>query len=1156
MPEHIRESGDRARHHLHRGEHPGTVTWIVEISSQILFSNTASVHYELLVGRDERSLEVGFAAIAGKGHGEPGQIHDFQQRAVADVGARLNLPKGVYSRAIELVMEDTTKLWDKPTLPKWADEKVNAMGDKDAPERRKKQKKIHLVVLTHGMHSNVGADMLYLKESIDATAKQARADARKRKAAQRKGDHSGSRQKADLKEKDSDSKDNHQPVAPANLAGGQEELEQDEDGEESDDEQVIVRGFSGNAVRTERGIQYLGKRLAKFVLTTTYPTQPYLPPSKSLAQKLTGSFSKSSSVSSHYAAPGTAGNASHGLLKSEDLPFVFTSISFIGHSLGGLVQMYAIAYIHKHSPEFFSRIKPVNYVAMASPLLGLSNENPLYVKFALDFGLVGRTGQDLGLTWRAPNIARTGWSAVISGFGGGNKDDQDKHPDPRAKPLLRILPTGPAHQVLKMFRNRTLYSNVVNDGIVPLRTSCLLFLDWRGLDKVENARREQGLISTVANFGWAELTGSNTVSHRPNTGRTQDDNDTPDESGDEKDSGPRAQVPLPSENATQDDDGANLENETEPEPHQFLGDHRQELGHRSQTDSPSPRQSLEKPTGFLHPINGIIDIFRPKSADSPKPPKISKKYSRSIQRGQTIKHDDDKTSSGDESTARHRPLASRGDSMEVDSHRVPPPKTSVFEAAGDLISPPLAPESWIIDPSKRARTIFHDRVYHPEDIPSPPTRRPRFGRSFSSSESLSGRSGTKSNSSNNNTDPLIDASGMKVEEKIARAYHRELSWRKVLVRLEPDAHNNMVVRRMFANAYGWDVIKHLCDTHFSDSAATCLPDSEESSHDRARPAHEPVGHDGKQTVEGHEAPPRDKNNGSGDEQPHQPQPPQQIRPVLSRTVSEKREASDSLTTLEGQASGIENLASNTTPGSLHSPSVTRRGTLLREDSALWTDAVFDDTEPDSEDEAGAETPGNPFEAFRRYWNGSAREDAAEARGEQREQQGGGMRGGGGRPGGMQSRRSLSHGHPSTPTSPTTSRPLPPHASPTNSKQRSPLPQRLDTHRTRPLVAEDLVVSPTSSSSSPTTFATRATADQRPPSPETYELFESTPLAGLGLQKPPAAKLAAGHEKAVMRSVSGDEERNSDDGESGVGKGRMRGESMSERVARLAGAAGP
>src|SRR6185436_53989 len=66
---------------------------------------------------------------------------------------------------------------------------------------------------------------------------------------------------------------------------------------------------------------------------------------------------------------------------------------------------------------------------------------------------------------------------------------------------------------------------------------------------------------------------------------------------------------------------------------------------------------------------------------------------------------------------------------------------------------------------------------------------------------------------------VIDSANLKVEEKIARAYHRGLSWRKVLVKLEPDAHNNMIVRRMFGNAFGWPVIKHLVDAHFSDLAA-------------------------------------------------------------------------------------------------------------------------------------------------------------------------------------------------------------------------------------------------------------------------------------------------------------------------------------------------
>ena len=194
---------------------------------------------------------------------------------------------------------------------------------------------------------------------------------------------------------------------------------------------------------------------------------------------------------------------------ADDLAYTFTSISFIGHSLGGLIQLYAIAYIQKHAPNFFEQIKPVNFVALASPFLGLSNENPIYVRFALDFGLVGRTGQDLGLTWRPPALARSGWSAVVGGLGSSNKTPAQD--DPRSKPLLRILPTGPAHIVLRKFRNRTVYSNLVNDGIVPLRTSCLLFLDWRGLGKVEKARRENGLVGTFMGWGWAEVTGQNSM---------------------------------------------------------------------------------------------------------------------------------------------------------------------------------------------------------------------------------------------------------------------------------------------------------------------------------------------------------------------------------------------------------------------------------------------------------------------------------------------------------------------------------------------------------------------------------------------------------------------------------------------------------------------
>lgn len=101
---------------------------------------------------------------------------------------------------------------------------------------------------------------------------------------------------------------------------------------------------------------------------------------------------------------------------------------------------------------------------------------------------------------------------------------------------------------------------------------------------------------------------------------------------------------------------------------------------------------------------------------------------------------------------------------------------------------------------------------------------------FSSLAHGTGSPGRGNAKSSHDTGDSGGASGtMKVEEKIARAYHRDLSWRKVLVRLEPDAHNNIVVRRMFANAYGWPVVKHLVDTHFGATYEAMTADDAEGS---------------------------------------------------------------------------------------------------------------------------------------------------------------------------------------------------------------------------------------------------------------------------------------------------------------------------------------
>ncbi|KAK3117077.1 hypothetical protein LTR53_001882 [Teratosphaeriaceae sp. CCFEE 6253] len=943
VPEEIRETGADLGKRRVSSEQPGngeggrgSMTWIIEVTSQILFSTSASVNFEVLVGRDERSLELGFAAVAGHGHGVPGQIKERQtsekERKRAKRHGNVQVA-GVYSKAVRLVAEDTDALWDKPGLPTGDEQDHGKKGEKDIKDDKqpKKRKKLHLVILTHGLHSNVGTDMLFLKESIDATVARARRDAKKRKAEYRAKEHE---RRGEATPADDGSERQQEDVSTAPLSGGQEDMD-DRDGGDDDEEETVVRGFTGNAIKTENGIQYLGKRLAKYILRFTYPDQPFLPVKKPLARTLTDTFKSDADKARRDGQPSHTGSSVHHPSKAtqtaEDLPYTFTSISFVGHSLGGLIQ----------TPTFFQQIKPVNFICMASPMLGLSNENPLYVKFALDFGLVGKTGQDLGLTWRPNTIARGGWNAMIGGLGAGLKDGHsgNQKEDPGAKPLLRILPTGPAHQVLRMFRNRTVYSNVVNDGIVPLRTSCLLFLDWRGLGKVDKARRENGLIGTVAEWGWAELTGASSAAARHTVpaeivGVDDDDDD------DHVRLGEGETVPQPDENETAEDS--------------------KRLSHTlsyEESSNGEPRRRASSVGGIPPPqekgmIASFFDFFSPKTPERAQtPPPTSKKTSKALRRGQVIRPGEDElpeeAERGQEGAttsnpimrphmshhhtgqvhSKKRPAATRGDSMLHDEsgELQAPPKSSIFESAADILHPPMPSTKWLTDPSTRARTIFHDRVYHPDDIPPPPLKRPgsRLTRSFSSDSSFSKSNGSSQSTLGNSpsASSTPDDGAMKVEEKIARAYHKDLSWRKVLVRLEPDAHNNMIVRRMFANAYGWPVIKHLCDTHFGDSYTARTRDEEEPARERAKPMDEPVSADGGEQVR---------------DQTAKGPPP--------RSNSEMREARDELKDLHVSKHGMEGSWSSKT-GHSGAPKLRRQDSM---GSVIWDDTYFEGSDDDED----------------------------------------------------------------------------------------------------------------------------------------------------------------------------------------------------------------
>lgn len=878
IPDNIRQSaGEGTSKHGQFGNpetHGESVSWVIEVASQVIFSTSAAVHYEVLLARDEKSLNLGSVVPVLGGQSqtpEPGRVADFQQ-SIGSVKNHPAQPKGVYSRAISLKVEDTGALWNTPRLPGWdeevhhrakyhgADAPVEPVVPKDKkneePSKPKKQKKVHLVVLTHGLHSNLGADMLYMKESIDAGVKKAKQDAKVRRA----------KEQAAKRQQDTSSSTED---GGGEVAGDKSQSREDdgqEGSDDEDDEEVIVRGFSGNATRTEKGIKYLGKRLAKFVLTMVFPEQPFIPTTRAASQAIVHSLKASKQDAEKDSGQKRPQSGS----KKTERGYKITKISFIAHSLGGLIQTYAIAYIQKHSPNFFDQVEPVNFIALASPFLGLNHENPYYVKFALDFGLVGRTGQDLGLTWRAPTIARNGFGAIISQFGESTHKHVYGEPQPESKPLLRILPTGPAHTALKKFRNRTVYSNVVNDGIVPLRTSCLLFLDWQGLGRVEKARREAGLVETALSFGWAELTGTNTTAPRARPWAPDDREEKAGEevSGDSTPTGPydAHEVPQPPPHAMLEDDRASLRSAIVP-------------SSDSEYQKLQNLQSATTSNNTNNPFTGLMNFFRSsetqKQAPAPQPSKANRIYQRS-----QILRSEDTSPTASASSSRSR-VTTGNELLEAGESVLAPPKTTVFEAASDLINPKLPSVEYLIDPSKRPRAIFHDRIYHPSDIPPPPLKKRPTTSGFrrkatTSTESSSTSSATQAapvktpsseasspysptpgvlprdsslsrhdyddtEHTNPDMDPseIVDGSQMQVEEKIARAYHRGLSWRKVLVKLEPDAHNNIIVRRQFANAFGWPVIQHLVEAHFSDSATAKTPDDEATNKERAKPLSAP-----------------------------------------------------------------------------------------------------------------------------------------------------------------------------------------------------------------------------------------------------------------------------------------------------------------------------
>ncbi|CAI4058088.1 hypothetical protein N7582_001013 [Saccharomyces uvarum] len=370
------------------------------------------------------------------------------------------------------------------------------------------------------------------------------------------------------------------------------------------DERLVVKGYMRNICETEKGIKFLGIGLANYIVNELYDDS-------------------------------------------------VNKISFIGHSLGGLTQAFAICYIKIKYPEFFQKVEPVNFITLASPLLGIATNTPNYVKMSLSMGIIGTTGQELGLK--------------DSTFGD--------------KPLLYLLSEGPLIKALAQFKRRTLYINAINDGIVPLYSSSLLFLDYSQLLE--------------------KLGGQTTASCDP--------------------------------------------------------------------------------------------LFQPK--ENPDIP------------GDYNDNDGDKTSTSSWNTF----WKAKGNQDDRKSKRLM--NTSVIKSMKSAVLPPYPDTGFLLNPDTRAATIIHDKIYTEKDLPAPAAPFPEETAALGDKEKKKTRK--------------------ELEEIIARRWHKGMHWRKVVVSLKPDAHNNIIVRRKFANAYGWSVIDHLVGAHFQgdDSDILSAQDAEPTDED-------------------------------------------------------------------------------------------------------------------------------------------------------------------------------------------------------------------------------------------------------------------------------------------------------------------------------------
>ncbi|KAG0314752.1 hypothetical protein BGZ99_007872 [Dissophora globulifera] len=319
---------------------------------------------------------------------------------------------------------------------------------------------LHLVVLTHGIHGT-WLDMLYIKEQIDES----------------------------------------------NRHGGN----------------TVTLLTDTNHAGTEEGIQMAGQRVALDILELTgYNETEH-------GRKLFRSLStviRKKSLSKDESSP-SASAATSSTTRNDGataaFPRGFSKVSVVGHSLGGLINIYALGYIEDLTKgAFFQAIKPTHFITLATPLLGIGFEHPWILGYALSLGVIGQTGKDLALEQRSSKLkrsssalSRSSMSSSISSASSSSskrKFKKDKKltavahttslsssstsdRSPKSPPecvldedpaplLLAMARSGSvSNRVLRQFKDRTAYANIENDMAVRYKTSSMMGIPTFDMDQ-------------------------------------------------------------------------------------------------------------------------------------------------------------------------------------------------------------------------------------------------------------------------------------------------------------------------------------------------------------------------------------------------------------------------------------------------------------------------------------------------------------------------------------------------------------------------------------------------------------------------------------------------------------------------------------------------